>query len=363
MRFLFVVPSLRKHDAVGNDLLFQANVLREQGTEIAVYADSADPTASQNLVGKEQALKLLKDTNTQLVYHHCFLWDKAEFFIGQAARKAVVRFHNSTPPHFFQSYNFAMAQTAKRAQMQTETLMKHKNVGSVWAASNFNRKDATTAGAAAENIDVIAPYTNLSEFESTPLNMNVADSIPSSKVNILFVGRLVPNKNHIGLLKVLSAYKQHFGSEVVLHIVGKRDPFLGLYVDHLKHLIGSNGLTDDVIFWENASFPALHTLYSKCSVFLCMSQHEGFGVPVLEAQAHQLPVVVLERCALTPSDVLGERQVSFQEENPALFAKAIHEIAVNADLRRALSSEGLQNAERFSPQLLQTQMKSLANAL
>jgi glycosyltransferase involved in cell wall biosynthesis len=360
MTFLFVVPSLRKNDAVGNDLLFQASVLREQGIEIAIYADTADQSASQNLVNKEQALKILRDPKTQLVYHHCFLWEKAEFFISQAARKAIIRFHNSTPPQFFQPYNYTLAQTARRAQLQTETLMQHENVSGIWAASKFNEKDALAAGAKAENISVIAPYTNLSEFESTSIEQGTADKIPHNKVNVLFVGRLVPNKNHIGLLKVLAAYKQQFGNEIVLHIVGKRDPSLGLYVDHMRHLIKVNELENNVIFWENASFSALHTLYSKCSLFLCMSQHEGFGVPVLEAQAHKLPVIVLERCALTPDDVLGEGQVSFAEESPFLIARAVHEISKSSILRKELTDQGLQNAKRFSPQLLQTQLKTLA---
>ena len=363
MRALLVVPSLRKHDAVGNDVLFQAGVLKKEGIEVGVYAETFEPTLSQQMLDRAAAIKWLADSETQLIYHHCFLWEQAEFFVSSATRPAIVRFHNSTPPQFFARYNYTMAKAARRAQIQTETLMSLSNTGGVWAASNFNKCDAQQAGARSETISILAPYTNLAEFDSTPIDAGTLAKIDPQKTNILFVGRLVPNKNHIGLLRVLAAYKKNYSSNVVLHIVGKQDPFLGLYVDHIKHLIQQNDLSENVVFWENASFCVLHTLYSSCSVFLCMSEHEGFGVPVLEAQSHNLPVVVLERCALTADDVLGSGQLCFKEAKPILFAQAIHDAKNRQDLVQELNVQANLNVARFSPSESEKQILSLFKSL
>jgi len=115
-------------------------------------------------------------------------------------------------------------------------------------------------------------------------------------------------------------------------------------------MIDAYKLSDIITFRNTVSFEDLNTFYRGSDIFLLMSEHEGFCVPVLEAQYHRLPVIALERSAVT--NTVGDNQITFKEPDYRLFASAIRTVAQNKIFRYYLTDEGYKNYLKYEESVL-----------
>jgi glycosyltransferase involved in cell wall biosynthesis len=95
----------------------------------------------------------------------------------------------------------------------------------------------------------------------------------------------------------------------------------------------------------------LHTYYKNCDVFLLLSHHEGFCVPIIESQSHSLPIVGLDRTA--SAETMGPDQLTFETEDPNEIATALHVVATHGDVRNFLKERGLANCKKYSEENVQ----------
>jgi glycosyltransferase involved in cell wall biosynthesis len=122
------------------------------------------------------------------------------------------------------------------------------------------------------------------------------------------------------------------------------------YGQQLTEAINSRRLSSYIEIHQDVDFCDLHTFYRNSQAFLLMSEHEGFGVPILEAQYHNLPMVALDRAAVR--ETLGSDQLVFSDPDPAVFAAALHRLKFDAELRKYLGRKGQENYSHYSrPQL------------
>ncbi|MDI6775215.1 MAG: glycosyltransferase family 1 protein [Verrucomicrobiota bacterium] len=159
---------------------------------------------------------------------------------------------------------------------------------------------------------------------------------------LLFVGGITPLKNIPALLRAFRALKAR-GIPHRLVLAG----FKRLNFARDLALIEALGLRQDVIepgFVDDADLPAL---YSLADAFVLPSFYEGFGIPILEAQACGCPVVVGNRGAMT--EVAGEGgALSFDPDSPAELAGRLGRILNEPAVRASLAERGLENAKRYS---------------
>ena len=92
--------------------------------------------------------------------------------------------------------------------------------------------------------------------------------------------------------------------------------------------------------------PALEQLYARASIFAFPSLDEGFGIPVLEAMAHGLPVVTSNTSALP--EVAGDAALLVSPEDPSEIAAALLRLAQNDDLREQLARRGMAQAQTYT---------------
>ena len=194
-------------------------------------------------------------------------------------------------------------------------------------------------------MEIVPPFHKLDAFKDAEIDTALANELQDGNVNILSVGRLVPNKGHKHLIRVIAKYVEMYDANIRLNLVGGIDPELNAYADELGALIEVNGLQENVRITGPVSFDALHTYYQYSHLFLLMSSHEGFCLPVIEAQFHMLPIIALNRCAV--SETMGPNQLMFEKLNYQTFAAAIHVLFNNLEYRCYLSSEGQKNIQRF----------------
>ena len=171
-------------------------------------------------------------------------------------------------------------------------------------------------------------------------------------LNILFVGRLVAQKGIHHLLHTLDHYIGAYGDQVRLHLVGQIFHNKN-FVKELEELTEKLRLSSYIKIHGKTSFDALATLYRLCDVFLIMSEHEGFCVPIVEAQFHGLPIVALDRGAV--GETLGKGQIALSQVDYGLFATAIHRVKNDPTLKENLRKAGHHNLQRFRLKTLNEQ--------
>jgi glycosyltransferase involved in cell wall biosynthesis len=106
----------------------------------------------------------------------------------------------------------------------------------------------------------------------------------------------------------------------------------------LHRYVADLGLTGAVTFTGHAGDDAVAAAYAKADVLVVTSEHEGFGVPVVEAMAAGLPVVAFERGALP--EVLGDAGVLVSDKNPYALAASVHALVADRPRRAALAETG-----------------------
>lgn len=157
---------------------------------------------------------------------------------------------------------------------------------------------------------------------------------------IIFVGTLQPRKN---ISKLLEAHaKIGKKNNLSLVIVGKK----GWMYDEIFNKVKNLKLEKSVIFTDFVPDADLPQLISGATAYVLPSLFEGFGIPVIEAQACGTPVVVSNTSSLP--EVVRESGVLVDPESVESIAEGIEKIIKNPNLASTLSKNGLKNVNRFS---------------
>lgn len=345
MNIIIATPMLKQYSAVGNDVEAMYGIMRSDSAVLpqkSVCKVYAEHKFSDNVeyASKRELNKLLVDENSLLIYHHSVYWEEGKHFLKKAKCKIVFRYHNITPPSFYERYNELFDYACRRGREQTKELIKnHPNA--LWLCNSpYSASELTSS----VNTYVCPPF-NLTE-QWTKATPNSSLKIPDSCINLLFVGRVTPNKGHLFLLDILSRYVNNFDKKIKLRIVGDLDVSLIGYSQEIKHNIKVSNLEDNVEFIGEIDDSALLAYYKGSDFFISASEHEGFMVPIAEAQYLGLPIIARAKAAVP--DTLGENQLLLGDD-PTEYAAAIHLVHNNREYRDFLVDAGYKNfRERYT---------------
>jgi glycosyltransferase involved in cell wall biosynthesis len=353
-RYLFVIPTLTEHDAAGRDLLLQSKALRRSGAQVDIYAEFPSAELRSQCLDRDTAWTLLRDENTTVVYHYCVFWHLLPDLLKTLRGKFVLRFHNVTPPHFYKFYDFISYYATRVGVEQLLWVLANYPPHLILSASAFNLSEISHLHAGLPTA-VVAPMTDVTKLGAAASDPAVESWISQHGEPVLFVGRTVPNKGHYHLVATMAAYRQIFGESPPLMLVGSLSPNLTGYKSSICSLASKSGA--EVHFEHSANQTALATWYRRSSVFLCMSEHEGFCVPVIEAQLFKLPVLALDRAAV--GQTAGPHQMTFKDLDYDLFANALYKIIHDSTLRAKLVEQGLKNAAQYDNAALASQLTKI----
>ena len=347
MRVCIAVSSLSKNDAIGNDVCHQCLALRRMGVETFIHAEQGtEGYMAGHRVGRGRFLEMLDAPETRLIYHHGGDWLEGPGFLERARGQVYVKYHNVTPPEFFAPYNDYHAGFCRAGIFLTEKFARMGKGIRFLCDSPHNVAEIAALGVPEERIAIVPPFHKLDDFASAPEDAELARALDNGKINVLFVGRVAPNKGHRHLIEVMARYVAMYGPGIRLNVVGGIDPSIPGYNEELEKLVRRRGLGEVVTFTGGTTFAELSTYYRHSDLFLLMSEHEGFCLPVLEAQHHDLPILALSRAAVPGT--MGANQMLFETPDYRKFAAAIHVLDENEAYRRYLVGEGRKNLERLS---------------
>ena len=347
MKVCIAVTTLKKNDAIGNDVMHQFKVLTHHHITTFIFTQEVEVERMQpHVIDENAATSLLSEPDTLLIYHHGGCWDDGFRLLKTAQCRCYVKYHNVTPSHFFTPYNKTYEQFCARGMEQTAELAHLENITAFLCDSPFNAQGMRAHKVESDKIKIVPPFHRLDDFKNCQTDPALAHTLQlPGRINLLFVGRMVPNKGHIHLIRVAAACQRMYDDNIQLYLAGGVDQALEGYLNDLKTLARQEGVSDRVHFTGAISFSALYTYYTHSHLFLLMSSHEGFCLPVLEAQYNQLPVIALDNCAV--SHTMGPEQLVFEKPDYPTFAAAVHVLFHSPACRTYLATVGRKNLERF----------------
>lgn len=343
MKIVIMHQTVTNHDAIGNDIEAMCSILGEQ-YECVVFAENRLNSVVPYV--DESALEtLILQPENLLIYHHSIFWEKGEALLVRAKAKIVIRYHNLTPPEFFAPYNSFHESQCRRGREQTKRLAESFPQACWLCASAYNRLDIPMISK--ERAAICAPFHKIETWSiGAPDEEVMKQLIYSPAINLLSVGRIAPNKGHLFLLDIMQTFRLNYKQDVRLWIIGKFDSGLQGYNDEIQKRIQRYGLEEHVHFVGEISDSIISAYYLGCDFFMCASEHEGFCVPLEEAQYFKLPVIARRSSAIP--ETLGREQLILGE-NLLEYAAAIHVLYENTQDSQWLRQRGRENYDsRFS---------------
>lgn len=338
MRLVIACPTLVDDDAVGQDILLQFESLKEEGIEVYIYTENSD-SSNSSLISKD-SIKYLKDKDTILIYHQAIYWENGVELLKDARCKKIIKYHNITPEHFFLPYSFHCFKSCMLGRRQNRELAD-LNVNMVLCDSSFNAKDFLDIGFPEDEIRILAPFHKIHAFDNTKADIKTLEKLSDGKINVFFVGRIAPNKGHRSIIYAAYYYKLLFGSNIRFTIAGGLDPHLNGYYEELIKLVDNLGVGNIVEFVGKVTFQELKSYYLGSHLFLLLSEHEGFCVPILESQYFELPLIAYDSSAV--KETIGENQLVYDVIDYEILASSIYTLYGDIELRRYLAEEGYKN--------------------
>jgi glycosyltransferase involved in cell wall biosynthesis len=333
-KIALVAPSLSPGDAVGNDALHMARLFRDQGHSVALFADHVGDVPERCRPIRQARVFLGRDPSAVLVYHHSIGCAAGVELVQSVRCRRVVRYHNVTPAHFFVGLNTACAEDCRSGREQVGALAKAR-CDLYLSDSAYNQDELLRQGVAAERCAVVPPFHRVTELAAITPDREVLDACADRRTNLLFVGRLAPNKGHAALIDAFAVYHHHYDRDSRLLLIGKEDQRLQGYVASLRERVRLCGVEGSVTIAPAPTQAALKAYYACADVFLIASEHEGFCIPLVEAMALGLPIAGY--CSTAIPDTVGNAGVLFEERSPWLLAEAVaclkREPAVYDELR------------------------------
>ena len=339
-RTLLLIPTFQPNDAVGNDVLGMYEMLQGAGYDTTLFAQFVHPT-------HEKITKVLRsesdgpwdDPNAILIYHHAIDWDLGERVLARSKNKIVIKYHNVTPAHFYSNYAEHYYWACIRGIQATERLAKIQGTW-IWGDSAYNAQEFAALGVPEERCRVVPPIHRIDDLARTPFDAVVTGAYRDPVANILFVGGIRPNKGHAKALEVFTSLRQFTDSPVRLLFVGNFDPNLKSYMDELRAYIAQLDLVEgeDVVFATSVSPSQLRAYYMTASVFLCVSEHEGFCVPLVEAMAFRVPIVAWGTTAV--GETAGGCGWIVDRYDPEELAKGVAQVIDNPTTAREFAARG-----------------------
>jgi glycosyltransferase involved in cell wall biosynthesis len=227
------------------------------------------------------------------------------------------------------------------------------------ADSQFNRNDLLRLGFRdCEVVPILFDRDRLDVEPDPAVAARLASDRDRGGVEWLFVGRISPNKAQHDLLKSFAAYRLAYDPKARLRLVGGSSSHL--YERALETFAHETGCADAVTFAGSVTPEALAAYYRNADVLVCLSRHEGFGVPLLEAMHYGVPVVALRSTAVP--ETLGDAGLLVATAAPAVVSAAVDRVIGDSVLRQAMIGAGHARLEDFALDRCRAQFADVVRA-
>jgi len=336
-KILQVNTSFHDNDGVSNIINDFATVFDENKIDNKLFTLSIDKNSRFNKK-KWADVNTLKNniSSKSLVIFHFATPSFISVKVSLLDCPKVILYHNLTPPVFFEKYNSEITNTVSNGIRQIINMAPYFHYA--WGVSEYNCLQLKDAGYV--RTSVANPPFNFSRF--TAIHPSKEIKKKAGIKNILFVGRIAPNKRHEDIIKAFYYYhKINPNSE--LTIVGSYNHFQN-YKNELDQLLSD--LKIPVNITGMIPIDKLTAYYQNSDLFLCMSEHEGFCIPLIEAMYFGIPVLAFDSSAIT--ETVENAGIIFKQKHFPSVAHLMDEILNNTVLQKKMEIAGKERALYYS---------------
>ncbi|MDD4850657.1 MAG: glycosyltransferase family 4 protein [Gemmiger sp.] len=347
MRVYHILPTLVYGDAVSNDARALNSALVAMGWHSKLYVARTVPRFLNSIAFPADAMPQTFPEDI-LIYHLSTGDALNERLIALPGHKLII-YHNITPPEFFAPYAPAAAALTAQGYEQVKALAavaEYCLADSAYNAAELRRMGYTCP------IDVVPILIPFDDYRRTP-DAAVQKKYSDGRTNLLFVGRIAPNKRQEDVIRAFDCYKKTYDPTARLFLVGSYNVEDAYYIT-LRRYCKNLGVKD-VIFPGHIRFEEILAYYAASHAFLCMSDHEGFCVPLVEAMCFGVPIVAKSTTAV--GETMGGGGLLLPDNSPTLAAAALHRLLADAPLRAQLAAGQQQRLKDFSYQRVVAQFQ------
>lgn len=306
--------------------------LRHLGITGEVFAGEVEPGFDAVV---HHASKLRVERGDLVLYHHGIASSLVAKLLHLPCRRGLV-FHNITPARFYAGTRLAEPLVTGRAQLTAMAGHLDVSIG----VSRYNARELEAAGH--RDVKVVPLLVEPERFTLSQADGAMLTRLKKlSAPRIVSVSRVVPHKRVEDLLALHHELKR-IAPRAQLVIVGGYDPGQAAF----KALARRAKELGDVTFLGRVTHGQLVAAYRSADCFVSMSEHEGVGVPLLEAFASELPVIAFGAAAVP--ETMGGRGLVFDEKHFAALAELTVQVSTDAEVRAGLIEGQTERLKDFS---------------
>ena len=274
-------PSMEVGDSVSNGILYVQKMLKKLGFISNIYVSRGDLNINfkKNI---HHISEYIEDANQLLFYHHSIGHNYHDKIMKFRDKKVIV-YHNITPPHFFKNNKHIQDLCIQgREQLKNSSNCFIASIGD----SDYNCKELKSYNY--KNVTTLTLLLDLDKQIEYKPNQKLIEKYHDI-YNIIFVGRVVQNKVQHQLIDVAYALKRKGVKNFKIHIIGgASEP---KYMEFLQQYVKNMDMLVEVTITGKVSDEDLVSYYNIADLYLSISEHEGFGMPLIEAMKYDIPVL------------------------------------------------------------------------
>src|SRR5262245_42911208 len=276
---------------------------------------------------------------------------------GRLRGKKVLQYHNITPAAFFAPYDAGLFRLAALGRRELASLAGRVDLA--LGDSDFNRQELEALGFAPTGVMPIAVDTD--RITGAPPRPALERILGDGLVNILFVGRIAPNKRIEDHIRLAEMYKRYVDAYYRFIFVGRYDG-LPRYYAQIRALVDEYEMLPDR-FWFTGPVPDvdLAAFYRWADAYVSLSEHEGFCVPLVEAMAAGVPIVAYGAGAVP--ETLGGAGVMFAPKDLEVAAELLGSVVYDRDVRSHVLEGQRRRLQDFAPARIQQRLTQVVESV
>ena len=346
------VPAAHKGDAIGDSARKVRDFLRAMGHESEIFALSIDDDLRHDVRPFSDSEAKRGDVT---MFHYALPSPMSAAFAALPHGR-VLQYHNVTPARFFAPYAPALFRLASIARAELASLVAGTDLA--LGDSAYNRQELDELGFARTGVMPIAVDTD--RLTKAPRQPVLEEILDDGLVNFLFVGRIAPNKKIEDHIRLAEQYKRYVDAYYRFIFVGRYDVVPQYYAAIRALLAEYEMLEDRFIFTGPVPDAELAAYYRASSVYVSLSEHEGFCVPLVEAMAMDVPVLAYSATAIP--DTLGGAGVQFAPKDLEYAAELLGMLAFEESPREEVLAGQRRRLQDFGEPAIQRQLASALSA-
>jgi L-malate glycosyltransferase len=277
-------------DAIGDNARVLRELIRAQGHDSEIYALTIDA----ELEGDVRPWTDSGARSGDVTFLHFTLPSPMTDAIARLPGTRVLVYHNVTPARFFAPFDEGICRLVTLGRRELATLADRVDLAV--GVSEFNRQELDALGFRRTAVlPLLVDTTRLTGAAAVrPIERLLQDGL----VNILFVGRIAPNKKIEDHIRLAEQFKRYVDIYYRFIFVGKYDA-VPRYFSAVRALIAEYKMLPER-FWFTGQVPdvELATYYRNAHAYVCLSEHEGFCAPLIESMAMDVPVLAYAEAAV-----------------------------------------------------------------